>query len=111
MSSLEQLPARIRFVDKHINICEDILEFGSCKQVIGEAIAEEIICILGGIYIKYYRGQSSDGTSKIWSCWCARLNQVTAYTRCLNLSFVIVTGCKILIIRNTLDIVKNKGLK
>ena len=43
---VEQLPLCMRFVNKGNNIREEFIEFGKCKQVNGEAIANEIVCFI-----------------------------------------------------------------
>ena len=113
---VEQLPVCIRFVGKQKNIREEFLEFGIFKQMISEAIAEEIIRVLGksGLNIEHCRGQSYDGASNMSSEAVGeqgrikRLCEKAVYTHFYghNLSLVIVPACNIPIVRNTLDIVK-----
>ena len=110
------MPVCIRFVGKQKNIGEEFLEFGICKQVTGEAIAEEIIRVLGkiGLNIEHCRGQSYDGASNMSSeavgiqGRITRLCEKAFYSHCCghSLSLVIVSACNIPIVRNTLDIVK-----
>ena len=66
---VEQLPVCIRFVGKQKNIREEFLKFGIWKQVTGEAIAGEIICVLGksGLNIEHCQHQSYDGASNLSS--------------------------------------------
>ena len=56
---VEQLPLCIRFIDDKKNKREEILEFGKCTRVTGEAIANQIIHIIekAGLDIKDCCGQ------------------------------------------------------
>ena len=109
----EQLSLCIRFVDEGIR--EEFIEFGECEQVNGEAIANEIIRLLekANLDVKNCRGQGYDGASSMSSkavgvqARIKQLCQKAVYTHCCghNLSLVVVTACKLPIIRNALETV------
>lgn len=114
---IEQLPLCIRFVDTKKNIREEFLEFGRCTQVNGEAITNEILRILdkAGLEIKDCRGQGYDGASNMSSEAVGVQGRIKSmcekavYTHCCghNLSLVVVSACKLPVVRNVLDKVKD----
>ena len=117
---VEQLPICIRFVDKSNDIREEFLEFSRCEQINGKAIAREIVRVLekAGLNIKNCRGQGYDGAGNMASEAIGVQREIknicekAVYTHCCghNLNLVITTACKITIIQNTLDIVKEVTL-
>ena len=110
---VEQLPLCIRFIDDKKNKREEILEFGKCTRVTGEAIANQIIHIIekAGLDIKDCCGQGYDGASNMSSeavgvqARIKALCEKAVYKHCCghNLSLVVVSVCKISVIRNVLD--------
>ena len=114
---VEQLPLCIRFVDANHDIREEFLEFGVCKRITGEAIANEILHLIGtaGLDISNCRGQGYDGAANMSSeavgtqAFIKRLCPKAIYTHCCghNLALVVVTACKIPVIRNVLTIMKD----
>ena len=113
---VEQLPICIRFVDKNNKISEEFLEFGRCEQLNGKVIVTEIIRVLekSNLDIRNCRGQGYDGGSNMSSEAVGVQKQIkklckeAVYTHCCghNSNLVIATACKIPVIQNTLDIVK-----
>ena len=91
---IEQLPLCVRFVADKKNIREEFFEFGKCTRVPGEAVANQIIYIIekAGFDIKDCRGQVCDGASSVYTHCCGH-----------NLSLVVVSACKLPVIRNVLD--------
>ena len=89
------------------------LEFGKCSRVTGEAIANQIIHIIekSRLDIKNCRGQGYDGASNMSSeavgvqARIKVLCEKAVYTHCCghNLSLVVVSACKLPVIRNVLD--------
>ena len=71
---VEQLPLCIRFVDANHDIREEFLEIGVCKRITGEAIANEILHLIGtaGLDISNCRGQGYDGTANMSSSRSSR---------------------------------------
>ena len=115
---VEQLPLCIRFVDDDNNIREEVLEFGQCKWIDGKSIAEEILYILKkvGLDVNNCWGQDYDGAANRSSeaVGVQRIiknnsSEKSVYTHSCghNLALVICTACKLVIIRNALDTVKD----
>ena len=115
---VEQLLLCIRFFDDDNNIREEILEFGQCKRIDGNSIAEEILKILkkAGLDVNNCRGQGYDGAANMLSeaVGVQRIiknnsSGKSVYTHCCghNLALLICTVCKLVIIRKTLDTVKD----
>ena len=97
--------------------CEiTIIILNFIEQVNGEAIANEIVRLLekANLDVKNCRGQGYDGASSMLSEAVgvqARIKQLcekAVYIHCCghSLSLVVVTACKLPIIRNGLDTVK-----
>ena len=99
-----------------LDIRKEFLEFGRCEQPSDEVIATEIIRVLetSNLDIKNCRGQGYDGASNMSSeavgvqKQIKKMSEKAAYTHFCerNLNLVITTACKIPIIQNILDIVK-----
>ena len=112
----EQLPICVRFVDKECNIREEFLEFGKCVQTNGESIFKELMRIIekAGLDIELCRGKGYDGASNMLSETVGvqqrikELCEKAVYTHCCghNLSLVVVSACKISVVYNMLDTVK-----
>ena len=112
----EQLPICLRFVDKECNIREEFLEFGKCEQTNGESVFKEIMRIIekNNLNIEFCRGQGYDGAANMSSQAVGVQKRVkdlckkAVYTHCCghNLSLVVVSACKIPVVHNVLDIVK-----
>ena len=112
----EQLPICLRFVDKEYNIREEFLEFSKCDQANGESVFKEIKCITekNSLNIEFYRGQGYDGAANMSSQAVGVQKRVkdlckkAVYTHCCghNLSLVVVSACKIPVVHNVLEIVK-----
>ena len=113
----EQLPIRLRFVDKKCNIREEFLEFGKCEQTNGEFVFKEIMRVIekNNLNIEFCRGRGYDGVANMSSQAAGVQKRVkdlckkTVYTHFCghNLSLVVVSACKIPVVHNVLDIVKD----
>ena len=105
----EQLPICLRFVDKECNIGEEFLEFSKCEQTNGESLFKE-----NNLNIEFFGGQGYDRAANMSSKAVGVQKRVkdhfkkAVYTHCCghNLSLVVVSACKIPVVHNVLDIVK-----
>ena len=92
---------------------KSFIEFRKCTWVTGKGIANQIIHIVQkvGLDIKDYRGQVYNGASNVSSEAVGAqvrikvLCEKAVYTHCCghNLSLVVVSACKLPVIRNVLD--------
>ncbi len=116
----ELMPICIRFVDKYLNIMEELLEICSLPRITGVHIATTIKDVLTGlgIQISDCRGQGYDGASNrsIENVGVQALIRKDApkavYTHCSGhcLNMVIAHSCSLPIVRNTLDNMKSTVL-
>ena len=115
---VEQLPLCIRYADDDDNIREEFLELGQCKRFDGKSIAEEILYILKKVSldINNCRGQGYNDAANMSSeaVGVQRIiknnsTEKSVYTHSCghNLALVIYTACKLVLIRNVLDTVKD----
>ena len=110
----KQLAICFRFVDKECNIREEFLEFGEYEQIKRASVFKEIMRIVeknpkNNRNVEFYRGQGYEEAANIYSQAVGVQKRV--YTHCCghNRSLVLVSTCKIPVVHNVLDIVKEES--
>ena len=114
--NVELMPFCIRFVDKDLNIREELLEVCTLPRITGRHIAAAIKEVLKavGIPLEECRGQGYDGASNMSSEAVgvqALIRQdapKAVYTHCSGhcLNLVIAHSCRLPVVSNTLDKMK-----
>ena len=113
----EMMPVCIRFVDKDLNIREELLEVVSLPRITGLHIANKIKDVLSelGLNIRDCRGQGYDGASNMRSDKVgvqALIRQdapKAVYMHCSGhcLNLAIASSCSLPVVRNTLEKMKS----
>ena len=113
----EMMPVCIRFVDKNLNIREELLEVVSLPRITGLHIANKLKKVLSklGLNICDCRGQGYDGASNMSSDRVGVQGLIrheapkAVYMHCSGhcLNLVIASSCALPVVRNTLDKMKS----
>ena len=113
----EMMPVCIRFVDKDLNIREELLELVSLPRFTGLHIANKFKPVLSqlGLNISDCRGQGYDGASNMRSdrvgvqALIRKDAHKAVYMHCSGhcLNLVIASSCALPVVRNTLDKMKS----